>query len=59
MKAWRDHKFANADFTHLSPKGSRKMGRLIYSELMKGYEEYLAKEKAEENKIRVAGKRWE
>ncbi len=37
MTAWRDHKLANADYTHLSPKGSRKMGRLIYDELMKGY----------------------
>ena len=37
MTAWRDHKLANADYTHLSPKGSRKMGRMIYDELMKGY----------------------
>ncbi len=50
MTAWRDHKLANADYTHLSPKGSRKMGRIIYDELMKGYDEYLAFAKAEKEK---------
>lgn len=43
MPAWRDHKLANADFTHLSPKGSRKMGRLIFNALMEDYNEYLRK----------------
>jgi len=42
MPAWRDHKLANADYTHLSPKGSRKMGRLIFAALMDDYTEYLS-----------------
>jgi lysophospholipase L1-like esterase len=38
MTAWEQHKLANADFTHFSPKGSRVMGKLIYDELLRGYD---------------------
>lgn len=31
---------ANKDYTHFSAKGSKKIGKLIYSELEKGYQEY-------------------
>lgn len=37
MPIWTDKKFANHDFTHFSSKGSRKIGRLLYAELMDGY----------------------
>jgi lysophospholipase L1-like esterase len=37
MPIWTDEKLANNDYTHFSPSGSRKMGRLIYEEMMVGY----------------------
>lgn len=38
MPAWEQHGLANSDFTHFSPKGSRKIGKLIYDELMLSYD---------------------
>lgn len=37
MPIWTDQKLANNDYTHFSPQGSRKIGRMIYGELMAGY----------------------
>jgi lysophospholipase L1-like esterase len=37
MPIWTDQKLANNDYTHFSPQGSRKIGRMIYGELMDGY----------------------
>ncbi|MEO9953028.1 hypothetical protein [Nonlabens sp.] len=37
MPIWTDQKLANNDFTHFSPKGSRKIGRMIYGTLMEDY----------------------
>ncbi|WP_124979185.1 SGNH/GDSL hydrolase family protein [Nonlabens xiamenensis] len=44
MQVWTDHKLANADYTHFSPQGSRKIGRLIFQEMMLGYSDYVKAE---------------
>jgi lysophospholipase L1-like esterase len=50
MPIWTDQKLANNDFTHFSPQGSRKIGRMIYAELMDGYSAF-AKAKTQQNAL--------
>ncbi|AGC76656.1 hypothetical protein LX97_01317 [Nonlabens dokdonensis] len=37
---WNDHKYMNNDYTHFSPQGSQKIGRMIYRELMNDYDAF-------------------
>ncbi len=37
---WNSHKLMNNDYTHFSPNGSQKIGRMIYEELMDGYDAF-------------------
>lgn len=37
MPIWTDQKLANTDYTHFSPQGSRKIGRMLYETLMDDY----------------------
>jgi lysophospholipase L1-like esterase len=50
MPIWSKHKLANTDFTHFSSKGSRKIGRLLYAELMDGYSAF-AKARTKETSL--------
>jgi lysophospholipase L1-like esterase len=40
MPIWTEQKLANNDYTHFSPEGSRKIGRMIYEELMERYSSF-------------------
>lgn len=50
MPIWSDQKLANKDFTHFSPQGSRKIGGMIYEELMNGYSAF-AKARIQQNML--------
>lgn len=54
MPVWTEQKLANTDFTHFSSKGSRKIGRLLYAELMAGYSAF-AKVRSQQNSILEKG----
>jgi len=41
MASWVDQKLAATDYTHFSPQGARKMATLLYSALIKEYNNYL------------------
>lgn len=40
MVTWVNESLANKDYTHFNPKGSKKLGKLIFDEIQKGYTEY-------------------
>lgn len=42
MVKWVDNKLANKDYTHFNGSGSKKIAKLIYGELDKGYVKYKA-----------------
>ncbi len=42
MVKWVDDKMANKDYTHFNGSGSKKVARLIYGEIDKGYTKYKA-----------------
>lgn len=41
MAQWVKENLAARDYTHFSPQGARKMSALLYTELMKAYQNYL------------------
>jgi lysophospholipase L1-like esterase len=45
MAAWVEQKLAATDYTHFSTQGARKMATLLYSELIKEYNQYLKSKK--------------
>jgi lysophospholipase L1-like esterase len=56
MISWEQHKLANSDFTHFSPKGSRVIGKLIYDELMVGYDAAVLAERSRSAKAELLKK---
>ncbi|MFC4673239.1 SGNH/GDSL hydrolase family protein [Dysgonomonas termitidis] len=44
MVTWVDNKLANKDYTHFNGSGSKKVAKLIYSEIDKGYTKFKAKQ---------------
>lgn len=52
MPIWTDQKLANNDFTHFSPKGSRKIGRMIYGTLMEDYSAF-AKARSKQLQLQI------
>ncbi len=40
MVTWVNNKLANTDYTHFNATGSRKIAKLIYNEINKGYAKY-------------------
>jgi len=50
MPIWNDKNLANNDFTHFSSKGSRKIGRMIYGELIEYYSAF-AKARTQQIKL--------
>lgn len=42
MITWVDNKLAGKDYTHFNGSGSKKIAKLIYSEIHKGYDKYKA-----------------
>ncbi|WP_438968890.1 hypothetical protein [Nonlabens sp.] len=53
MPIWTDQKLANTDFTHFSPKGSRKIGRMLYSELMNEYSAFAKARSLKEQQLKT------
>ena len=48
-QVWNAHKFMNNDYTHFSPRGSQKIGRMIYRDLMDDYDAF-AKARSQQKK---------
>lgn len=44
MVTWVDNKLANKDYTHFNGSGSKKVAKLIYTEIDKGYTKFKAKQ---------------
>lgn len=44
MVTWVDNKLANKDYTHFNGSGSKKVAKLIYNEIDKGYTKFKAKQ---------------
>lgn len=48
MIEWVEKELANKDYTHFNARGSKEVGKILYKELMKGYDLYLSQPKEED-----------